>query len=87
MENLVSTEVNEKLGLKCQPHPRLYRVSWSQKRHHVINFKIGRLEDNVLCDVIPKDACHLLLGRPWQYDRNMIYDVHVNIVMMWKDGV
>jgi len=27
-KNLVSTEVVEKLKLKCTPHPEAYRVSW-----------------------------------------------------------
>ncbi|XP_071905651.1 uncharacterized protein [Coffea arabica] len=30
--------------------------------------KIGD-EDQVLCDVIPMQASHVLLGRPWEYDR------------------
>ena len=24
------------------------------------------------------DACHLLLGRPWQYDRNVVHDGNRN---------
>jgi len=32
MENMISTEVMEKLKLKIIPHPNLYRVSWLQKR-------------------------------------------------------
>jgi len=24
--------------------------------------------DTVDCDVVPMNACHLLLGRPWQFD-------------------
>ena len=74
LENLVSTKVIEKLGIKCQPHPAASKVSWLQKGHHVmvtqqclINFKIGRLHDNMLCDVFPMDSYHLLLGKPWKY--------------------
>ena len=36
-----------------------------------IAFFIGKYEDEVLCDVVPMQACHILLGRPWQYDRNV----------------
>jgi len=32
----------------------------------------------VVCDVLPMDACHLLLGRPWLFDNHMIYDGHAN---------
>ena len=28
---------------------------------------------------MPTDACHLLLGRPWQYDRDVKHDDYVNI--------
>jgi hypothetical protein len=26
---------------------------------------MGEYRDKVLCDVIPMDVCHVLLGRPW----------------------
>ena len=33
------------------------------------SFRIGKYEDEVLCDVVPMQAGHLLLGRRWQFDR------------------
>ncbi|XP_027368321.1 uncharacterized protein LOC113874283 [Abrus precatorius] len=33
------------------------------------------------------DACHLLLGRPWQYDRKIVYDGFKNTYSFVKDGV
>ncbi|GJX91305.1 reverse transcriptase [Tanacetum coccineum] len=30
------------------------------------------------CDVIPMDACHILIGRPWQFDRRAIHDGYRN---------
>ena len=42
-------------------------------------FSIGkRYVDEVICDVIPMDACHLLLGRPWQFDREALHDSRKN---------
>ncbi|XP_060210689.1 uncharacterized protein LOC132637645 [Lycium barbarum] len=35
-----------------------------------IKFSIGRYQDKILCDVVPMQACYLLLGRRWQFDRN-----------------
>jgi hypothetical protein len=32
------------------------------------------------------DVCHLLLGRPWQYDRNMIHDGRKNTYTLDKNG-
>jgi hypothetical protein len=31
-------------------------------------FAIGKYSDEVMCDVVPIHASHLLLGRPWQFD-------------------
>jgi len=41
-------------------------------------FKIGKHEDVVLCDVVPMEASHLLLGRPWQFDRKTSHDGFLN---------
>jgi hypothetical protein len=41
-------------------------------------FKIGRYEDVVLCDVVPMEACHLLLGRPWQFDKKVCHEGYSN---------
>ena len=32
------------------------------------------------------DVCHILLGRPWQYDRKAIHDGRKNTYSMEKDG-
>jgi hypothetical protein len=34
-----------------------------------VEFKIGGYKDDILCDVIPMGVFHVLLGRPWKYDR------------------
>lgn len=33
------------------------------------------------------DACHLLLGRPWQFDRKAIHNGELNSYTFKKDGV
>jgi len=35
----------------------------------MISFSVGKYKDEVLCDVVPIHATHLLLGRPWQFDK------------------
>jgi len=41
----------------------------------LISFPIRKkYRDNVLCDVVPRSACHILLGRPWQFDRHVMHD-------------
>ena len=32
------------------------------------------------------DVCHILLGRPWQYDRNVVHDGRMNTYTLEKNG-
>ena len=41
----------------------------------------------MLYDIIPMDICHILLGRPWQFDRHVVHDGHANTYTLTKDGV
>jgi hypothetical protein len=51
-----------------------------------VEFKIGRYKDLNLCDVIPMDVCHILLGISWQFDRNFIRDGRKNTYTLEKSG-
>ena len=92
-ENCVSLEMVQKLDLKMDPHPKPYKLSWLQegsdikvKHRCLVSFTIGKYyQDEVWCDVVPMDVCHLLLGRPWQYDRQIIYDGFKNTYTFRKD--
>lgn len=33
-----------------------------------VPFSMGKYCDEVYSDIVDIDACHMLLGRPWQYD-------------------
>jgi len=62
--------------LTILPHPKRYKLHCLDEdgdlavNHQVkVKFSIGKYEDNVLCDVVPMEACHILLGRPWQFDK------------------
>jgi hypothetical protein len=96
--NLVSTDMVEKLELKTTLHSRPYKVSWLQKGHQVmitkqclVEIKIGGCKDEIVCDVIPMDVIpmdvfHILLGRPWHFDRNVIHDGRKNTYTLEKNG-
>jgi hypothetical protein len=47
----------------------------------LVEFKIGRYKDEIIIDV-----CHVLLGRPWQFDRNIIHDGRNNTYTLEKNG-
>jgi hypothetical protein len=80
-DNLVSIEMVEKLKLETTANPNTYKVLWLHKGHQVmvtrqckVDFNIGGYRDEFLSDVIPMDVFHVLLGRLWQYDTNVIHD-------------
>ena len=75
-----------KLKLKSTIHPEPYRVAWLQKSHqvlvkeqHQVKFHIGSYQDEVRCDIIEMDACHILSGRTWQFDREAMHESKRNV--------
>ncbi|XP_027368282.1 uncharacterized protein LOC113874249 [Abrus precatorius] len=83
--NVASIRLIEKLNLTTTPHPKPYKLQWLSdegelvvNRQVLITFSIGKYKDEVLCDVVPMEASHILLGRPWQFDKKAIHDGHSN---------
>jgi hypothetical protein len=83
----------EKLKFKIIPHINLYRVSWLQKGQQVtateqclLSFQIGSFSEQVLCDMIEMDACHVLLGRQQMFDRKVFHNGRENSYEFFKDG-
>jgi hypothetical protein len=75
--NLVSSELNKKLGLTTRPHRHPYHIQWLNDSRKAkltqtcrVSFSIGSYSDSVDCDVVPMHACSLLLGRPWEHDKD-----------------
>nr|GEW15244.1 hypothetical protein [Tanacetum cinerariifolium] len=94
-ENMVSTTMVEKLGLPIRNHPDPYQFTWLKKGNLVkvthrclVHFFVGnKYTDELWSEVIPMDACHILLGRPWLYDRRVKHDGYRNTYTFKKDGV
>ncbi|KAL1351883.1 hypothetical protein AAHE18_06G126600 [Arachis hypogaea] len=83
--NVASTLMVEKLGLTCVRHPKPYTLQWLNDSGEIkvdkqvtSAFSVGEYIDEALCDVVPMQACHLLLGRPWQFDRRAFHDGYTN---------
>lgn len=85
-ENVIAMDAVQKLQLKDEEHPHPYQLAWLQQnnelrvtRRALVTFSIGdAYRDQLYFDVVPMDACHLLLGRPWEYDRRVIHDGYLN---------
>jgi hypothetical protein len=50
-----------------------------------VSFHIGKYRDEILCDVIPMDAFHLLLERPWKFHRCVVHDWRKITYTIMKD--
>ena len=68
--NIASTTIVKKLGLATTSHPRPYKLQWFNdggevrvNRQVLVTFRVGKYEDQVLCDVAP-----------WQFDRRVVHD-------------
>ncbi|WZZ03296.1 hypothetical protein YC2023_089217 [Brassica napus] len=83
--NVASDTLFRKLGLATRPLSRPFRLEWLNeageqyvKEQVTVPITIGRYEDEVVCNVLPMDACHILLGRPWQFDKRAVHDGFTN---------
>ena len=52
----------------------------------LVSFSIGKYKDEVVCDGVPMHAGHILLGRPWQFDRKVNHDGFKNKNSFVKDN-
>ncbi|KAJ9557195.1 hypothetical protein OSB04_011809 [Centaurea solstitialis] len=93
-ENLVSRKLVDYFNLPLEPHEAPYSLGWVENGSHVrvtqtcrVPIWIGKhYQEEVLCDVLDMDACHILLGRSWQGDKGVTYKSRDNVVLFhWGD--
>jgi hypothetical protein len=51
-----------------------------------VKFHIGSYNDEVLCDIIPMEFCHIVLGRLWKYEKKSIHDGRRNTYSLKNNG-
>lgn len=93
IDNLVAEEMVQKHGLKRVRHPCPYRINWLQDEHSLgvreyclVDFQIGQYVDQVLCDIVDMNSCHILLGSPWQHDCKAVHDCVKTVFTIEKGG-
>jgi len=77
-----------------EKHPSPYRISWvnennlvSVKHRCLVQFSLGQeYVDEAWCNIIPMTICHILLGRPWLYDRKVSYNSYTNTYSFQYNG-
>ena len=92
--NVASQTLVNKLELAVSPHRRLHNIEWLNQgkglqvsSQCLLSLSIGQTyKDEIWCDVLPMDVCHILLGRPWMFDRNVLHDGCLNTYSFAKDG-
>ena len=89
--NVASTTLVEKLNLPTLKQPRPYKLQWLNdcgevKVNKQVLVSFGRYMDDILCDVIPMHMGHILLGKPWQFDRKVIHGGFKNRHSFAKDN-
>jgi len=92
--NVASLSMVEKPNSQATAHPYPYNIQWLNQgkglqvnSRRLIFFSIGKnYHDEIWCDTIPTDACHMLLGRPWLFDHRLIHGGYLNTYSFSKDG-
>ncbi|KAK4477808.1 hypothetical protein RD792_017070 [Penstemon davidsonii] len=75
--NVVSSHTISLLSLTPVDHPQPYRVAWIETssipvtQRCKVPIQFLSYKDVVWCDVVPMNAGHILLGRPWLYDHDV----------------
>ena len=78
-KNIIADDAVNKLGLVREQHPAPYTLGWISENSSMrvtqwvlVPFSIGpHYNDRTYCDVTPMDINHVILGRPWEFDRKI----------------
>ena len=92
--NLASQTLVSKLKPKTIPHPHPYTRQWLNQNNGLkvthqtrVCFSIGNSYiEELLCDIVLMDACHILLERPWLFDCRVVHDGYHNTYTFTKNN-
>jgi len=67
--------------LKTYIHLSPYALKWLSENDDLvvdrpvnISLSIEKYVNEIVCDVVPMETSHLLVERPWQYNRKVTHD-------------
>jgi len=91
--NFTPQSMVDNLKLLITPHPKPYTIQWFNQSKGLqistqclLSLSIGKTyKDEICCDIVPMDACHVLLGRPWLFDRRVMHDGRMDTYTFTKD--
>ena len=92
--NIINAKVVDHLQLKTQPRATSYGLNGINDSEGpnlvthqcLVRVAIGTYVDDIMCDVVNMECTHILLGRPWLFDRRVIYDGMLNTYSFNYDG-
>ena len=77
-----------------EKHPHPYTIGWIKAAEKIevnerckVPFSIGKYRNELYCDMVEIDACHLLFGRPWQFDLDVQHSGKDNVYQLEKEEV
>jgi hypothetical protein len=92
--NVISSDVVHALSLSTRRLPTPRYMQWMNQSGTLkithkarVKFSVGSYIDTVDCDIAPVSACHLLLGRPWQFDLDATHSGRSNTYSFVHKGV
>jgi len=82
--NVASISTVEKLNFQATAYPHPCNIQWLNQGEGlqvnsscVISSSIGKsYHDELWCNIIPMNACHILLGRPGLFNRRASHDAY-----------
>jgi hypothetical protein len=91
--NLVSAYFVAKIDLTTCLHTHPYYIQWLNNSGKAkvtdttrVHFSIGTYHGYADCDVVPMQACSLLLGHPWEFDIDAIHYGRINKYTLVHNG-
>jgi hypothetical protein len=80
-KNLISVEFIKKLALLTTPHLQPYTIRWLRQGsdlriilQYCMSYNIKPFKDDVLCDVSPLEVCDVILGQPYLWKHDVVYE-------------